>query len=973
MSIDNEGGERKPPQFDHGHTNPPKTSTPNSEDSRAESMTTTDDSSNNNNDYSNESHTTQYTSMEGIRTKSGINNDRLFGTFIVKELVDNALDYIGTNAKEFVNGQNPYVSVFVTEEESGKLVKIRVRNSSTPGINNSLTKERVEKIFNLDKNNSSKRHRHVIKRGALGDGLKSIFGLPYAFASENNSNDNSNYPLKINISNEKVFEVRINDFSEVKRNIKTPKVNVNEIVLPKTEEQEVNDIQKGQFTEITTYIPRKLTDYNNIRSLFYEYVVLNTHIEFNIKSLPYVDNLVKVPVKKDEYRIQNWSNLSSIYYYDLYEFQELIYSLEDQNNHYISGYLQRNFREGASIKKEELVSILSSTTVISTNNTHKNIEGIYQRLKKIEPIRNQSDNKPQLQFPFDRKFREKALKERFTRVFKIGEDDVDNSIKYKLIRGYYHPAELSSIDDKDNNNNDNKIEYPFMLEIIVANIPGYEKPLHFFQFINFSPSLQDNPFHNQQSLDNIFTWKNKQGQKKSEPSVKDILEDCKYSSDPKKHKKTSNFVFMNLISPRVDYRNLSKSRINLIPVATVAQEIYNFLNSVSNTNTIKNKDNSQRQIVKTLLERRLNSVLENPNLKKTDRWTQSTVFYRVRPILINKGYNDIKRSYITKIIKDLCEEIGKEYRGKGYKRHELGIIAAERAQLYFNGKALGISFDKLEEHMKKGTDLLVIEKEGIADVLTDFADKRGIAILNSRGFLTEYAEELSELAKQNGCNIAILTDLDSSGLLISSNLPNAHRIGIDFKTLDYFHLDEGDVQEEVVHKVRNDKSESDNHLTSLNKFDCKIPLPYNKIEWLDLIEFLDGSNRTDEKKMRIEIDSVIAQPTVGNEKFWNYILEELDKVFKTRNYNRAIDVPTHVKPKKFEAFIEDMTNKFSEIQAPEQQNIIKELESVEGFFDDVQDKKAEIEERLRSKVETNPEVTKIISEAFNKKFSVAEE
>ena len=85
---------------------------------------------------------------------------------------------------------------------------------------------------------------------------------------------------------------------------------------------------------------------------------------------------------------------------------------------------------------------------------------------------------------------------------------------------------------------------------------------------------------------------------------------------------------------------------------------------------------------------------------------------------------------------------------------------------------------------KKGTDLLIIEKEGVADVLAPFADEKGIAILNTRGFLTEYAEELSELAEEKECNIAILTDFDSSGLLISTVLPNAHRIGIDFKTLE---------------------------------------------------------------------------------------------------------------------------------------------------------------------------------------------
>jgi len=967
MSSNNERWERNLSlQIDHGHTNPPKTSPHTLEDSSLKETITADDSK--------ESQTTQYTSMEGIRTKTGINNDSNFATFIIKELVDNALDYIESNAKDFVNARNPYVNVFISEEEGRNITKIRVRNSNvTSRINNLLTKERVEKIFNFNNFAGSKRHRHIIKRGALGDGLKTIFGLPNAFTSENNSNNNWNYPLKINISNEKVFEVRINDFSEVRRNIKTPKVAVNEIIVPKKEEKEkeIDNIKKkDNFTEITTYIPKKLTNYENILSVLFQFILFNTHIEFTIQ-LPTNDCPKKYSVNKDEYKIQNWSNLPSIHYYDLEGFKTLIYSLEDQTNSYISGYLQRSFREAASIKKEELFSILSSATATTNiitdnnNNNHKNIEGIYQSLKKIEAIRNQSDNKPKLQLPFDRKFREQALKERFAKAFGIDKDDVDNSIKYKRIIGYY--PETSYIDiDKDTNSN-NKYEFPFIFEIIVANIPNYEKSLHFFQFINFSPSLEDNPFQNQQSRDKIFNWKNKQHETKSEPSVMDILEDCRYSRDSKKHKKTSNLVFMNLISPRVDYRNISKSRINLIPLATVAQEIYNFLNSAS-TNTIKNKgkNNSRRQIVKSLLEHRLNSVLKNPNLKKNDRWTQSTVFYRVRPILLNKGYNDIKRSYITKIIKELCEEIGKEYRNKGFKRHELGIIAAERAQLYFDGKALGVSFDQLEDRMKKGTDLLVIEKEGIADVLADFADKRGIGILNSRGFLTEYASELSELAKQNGCNIAILTDFDSSGLLISSNLPDAHRIGIDFKTLAYFDLSEEDVQEEVVRK---NQADSDNHLMSLNKFDYKIPLPYNKHEWIELIEFLDGSYSTDQKKMRIEIDSVLAQPNVGNEKFWNYIIEELDIVFKTRNYNRAIEVPTHVKPTKFEEFIEDMTNKFEDIQALERQKIIKEQESVEGFYDDVQDKKEKNEERLRSIVEGNLEIDKMITEEFNKKFS----
>ena len=114
----------------------------------------------------------------------------------------------------------------------------------------------------------------------------------------------------------------------------------------------------------------------------------------------------------------------------------------------------------------------------------------------------------------------------------------------------------------------------------------------------------------------------------------------------------------------------------------------------------------------------------------------------------------------------------------------MGINAAVRAQLYLDNQVFGVTFGELEELMKKGTDLLVIEKESIANLLMDYANKMGVAILNTRGFLVEDAEDLSELARENRCNVAVLTDWDSSGLVIASKLPKAYRIGIDEKTLE---------------------------------------------------------------------------------------------------------------------------------------------------------------------------------------------
>ena len=50
---------------------------------------------------------------------SGLNG-KDFDIFIIKELMDNALDFIEQNAKEFVNGKILLLDVIITEEERWK-------------------------------------------------------------------------------------------------------------------------------------------------------------------------------------------------------------------------------------------------------------------------------------------------------------------------------------------------------------------------------------------------------------------------------------------------------------------------------------------------------------------------------------------------------------------------------------------------------------------------------------------------------------------------------------------------------------------------------------------------------------------------------------------------------------------------------------------------------------------------------------
>jgi hypothetical protein len=121
-------------------------------------------------------------------------------------------------------------------------------------------------------------------------------------------------------------------------------------------------------------------------------------------------------------------------------------------------------------------------------------------------------------------------------------------------------------------------------------------------------------------------------------------------------------------------------------------------------------------------------------MSKLQKWTQSTVWYLFQPMMEKFGI-EVNRETITGYIRDLC-------RAAGVTRESLGIFAGARAELYFNGVWSSVSFGKIGKLAEKGTDIVCVEKQGVPEVLTEWADKFGIALLNSRGHLTEYGKDL---------------------------------------------------------------------------------------------------------------------------------------------------------------------------------------------------------------------------------------
>ena len=229
-------------------------------------------------------------------------------------------------------------------------------------------------------------------------------------------------------------------------------------------------------------------------------------------------------------------------------------------------------------------------------------------------------------------------------------------------------------------------------------------------------------------------------------------------------------------------------------------------------------------------------------------------------------------------------------------------------------------------------------------------------------FLVEDAEELSELARENRCNVAVLTDWDSSGLVIASKLPKAYRIGIDEKTLEKLGLSKEKVEEKVQQKKKKDK-----HLPKLRKLSQEeIPKPYSKEEWNRMIRYVEGNKEKNIPRKRIEINSVTT--AIGFERFWDFVRDEFESIFPDRDYNRSIKVPEYVMPEDFEIFKENVTKYITEFQKPIKEEWMERLRNgtYKGLLN-VELYKKLIEEELR-KVVKKDEVDDRIKVEFKMYF-----
>ena len=339
-------------------------------------------------------------------------------------------------------------------------------------------------------------------------------------------------------------------------------------------------------------------------------------------------------------------------------------------------------------------------------------------------------------------------------------------------------------------------------------------------------------------------------------------------------------------------------------------------------------------------------------MSKLQKWTLSTVWYLFQPIMEKFGI-EVNRDTITGYIRDLCK-------AAGVTRESLGIFAGARAELYFGGTWSSVSFGKISRLAEKGTDIVCIEKQGVPEVLTEWADKYGIALLNSRGHLTEYGKDLMEVARKSGALVVIMVDFDLPGIKITSETPiDMPWIGINDATLAHFHLTREEVSIPAESKqyekyVRTLVEEGRHTSNAKNDNAGKSDTRFKDVD----IEFLEHR--------RIEIDAILAK--VGAARFFEFILHELKQISPTRNYNRAINLSTEfyngenikILPDSVKRFFDHVQTVSDTAIAETKKDIESKLEKVEGFLE-VQDEKKEIYTQLTGVLAENKDMRVIIS------------
>jgi hypothetical protein len=333
-------------------------------------------------------------------------------------------------------------------------------------------------------------------------------------------------------------------------------------------------------------------------------------------------------------------------------------------------------------------------------------------------------------------------------------------------------------------------------------------------------------------------------------------------------------------------------------------------------------------------------------------WVNSDTVYLKKP----KNRNNFLDS-----IRKVCEAYGVE-------REKVGVMAGAYSSMFYNGKWTAVNFADINLLATMGVAMIFIEKQDVVQTFGPYASMYGVALINTKGHLSEYAKELSKLAEEGGAIIAILTDYDIPGLHIASKLKGAIWLGVDKPMLEHFGIDLDDTDYVIPYDPA--KGLGDDEIDEDIRTDERFDDPIADVDWLKQKTHAGYKDKTPGNK--VEIDAVLAK--AGAENFWNYLMKRIEQDEPTFDYTRVIDVygcapsfatiENFVVPRIVHELKSYGNSRYDELTEERLGDYEAELEDYDEGFIVVNDKENEIRRELQDIVDSDQECKDIRATLF---------
>lgn len=572
---------------------------------------------------------------------------------------------------------------------------------------------------------------------------------------------------------------------------------------------------------------------------------------------------------------------ASIYSFkDRMEFKQFIHSIADQSMQ-VSEALDA-YREHKWLPKK-----FRSMTIQQLSDDSKLI------VELDDELRHATHNTCAAKFPLEwnKEERKHELIDNVNQIYSISKDEAKAEI---ITNKYVGPGSYQ--------------QFHYCLEVVMA--PRRDKGseaaggVDIIDCINSTPSLDGNgAYFSGGGIS--YGWSHK-GESRDATNLGELLAKCGFDTSIYKNKSKKRVpcvLYINLMTPaRELLGGAGKTHINLTPyandiarvVSSLAYKMPSYYGQGYGTRESYGRQYSAKEYLEDFLSDRYKAIYGDkdkgikgdPTLKYSDPLSQSGVWYRMRPIMINGRYEPKTtwgdaREYVTGLIDSMCKEL------LNCEREDLGIYAKARGMMLYDGNVYPINFQTFEALGTKGVFILVIEKEGIAEVEKDAARGSAVALVHTGG---RYVKYVKYLMRHAAVPCAQLTDYDADGIKIAEDMGDIPRIGINKDIVTWL---QQNGYPEITLKL--------------------VEEPYEpRIEPED--EYL--------KKKRIELDSIVAAfpntPGRGPEALWKYIKYKIEELQKEKGFDYS-NVITRPEPdelypesfktliSKFDGYIEKIT------------------------------------------------------------------